>query len=94
MAESSAVSAHVIYDALVEYAGAPDNEFWRQTFVDWFTGTDGTEFRFQGALGFGGKLRRQDGRLFVDCYPEDVTNVRRKMIARTNDALAALYGAV
>lgn len=34
MAESSAVSAHVIYDALVEYAGAPDNEFWRQTFVD------------------------------------------------------------
>ncbi|WP_432263302.1 hypothetical protein [Cupriavidus sp. TMH.W2] len=46
------------------------------------------EWRFAGALGFGGKLRFP--RLTVDCYPEDLTPERQAMIDRANVQLAGL----
>lgn len=50
----------------------------------------GHEFRFQGALGFGGKFYN-DGRVWrVGCYGEDRTPERLAMIARANVSLAAL----
>jgi hypothetical protein len=48
------------------------------------------EYRFMGALGFGGKLRMQGERLSVDCYPEDETPERQAMIERANRRLAEL----
>lgn len=51
------------------------------------------EWRFQGALGFGGKLRRDrygEMPLRVDCYREHETPERLRMIEETNAALAVL----
>ena len=48
------------------------------------------EFRFGGALGFGGKFYNDGGRWRVGCYPEDSTLKREAMIARANERLAAL----
>lgn len=51
------------------------------------------EYRFQGALGFGGKLwRDHHGRLAVDCYREDETPERLAVIEQTNAVLAAIVG--
>ena len=50
----------------------------------------GQEFRFQGKLGFGGKVWHQGGRLFVTCYPEDITPERSLIMSRANDALEKL----
>jgi hypothetical protein len=54
------------------------------------------EFRFQGALGFGGKFRNNGNNSntpYVDCYPEDETPARREMIAKANARLSALFNA-
>ena len=52
------------------------------------------EYRFMGALGFGGKFRN-NGNLnntpYVDCYPENETPERLSMIDRANERLAALF---
>jgi hypothetical protein len=45
-----------------------------------------------GSLGFGGKFRRGDhGSLYVDCYSEDETPVRKEMIQKANDLLDPLW---
>ena len=54
------------------------------------------EYRFIGALGFGGKFRNNGNHAntpHVDCYPEDLTAERREMIDRANRRLAELFGA-
>lgn len=53
------------------------------------------EYRFMGALGFGGKVWHQryadmGHRIYVTCYSEDRTSERLKMIERTNLRLAEL----
>lgn len=52
------------------------------------------EFRFMGALGFGGKLRN-NGNMgntpHVDLYPEDMTHERFKMVNRANGKIAKLF---
>lgn len=48
------------------------------------------EYRFQGSLGFGGKLYREGDRMWVSCYREDETPDRFTVIERTNAALSAL----
>lgn len=64
----------------------------------------GVEFRFIGALGFGGKFHLHgrhfllgrdphlttDYRCYVSCYPEDATPERQEMIERANERLSAL----
>ena len=52
------------------------------------------EFRFMGALGFGGKFRNNGNRNdtpYVDCYPEHETAERLAMIERANVRLAELF---
>lgn len=50
------------------------------------------EYRFCGKLGFGGKLRLRDGEApRVDCYQEDETPLRYRMMVRANKKLAALF---
>jgi hypothetical protein len=53
------------------------------------------EYRFMGALGFGGKFRNngnQNNTPHVDCYQEDETPERLKMIDAANVRLAELFG--
>jgi hypothetical protein len=46
------------------------------------------EWRFQGALGFGGKLKWQKGRgFYVTCYQEDENDERRAMMDAANERL-------
>ena len=49
-----------------------------------------SEWRFQGDLGFGGKIYNKYDGLRVSCYPEDMTPERKAMIERANERLAEL----
>lgn len=52
------------------------------------------EYRFMGALGFGGKFRNNgnnDDTPYVDFYPEDATPDRRQRAERANQRLAELF---
>lgn len=84
--------ATAVYDILMRECGA--TEFWRADFTYHQSGEFCREYRFQGALGFGGKFRRrhegEQERWYVDCYSEDETPARRAMIDRANAALATL----
>jgi hypothetical protein len=77
----------IIFDILVKEAGA--NESSREEFLHWFA-TEGSEFRFGGSLGFGGKFWRFSHRLFVNCYKEDLTSERQKVIDQVNKQLNEL----
>ena len=74
---------NAVWDVLIELAGA--TEYWRENFVHSATqnSTD-LEYRFQGTLGFGGKVRTDGFRWWVDCYPEDETPERLAVIAAVN----------
>lgn len=88
-----------IYEILMDTCGAPERhceEFIRM----WPCG----EFRFQGDLGFGGKIKSRSGiytqdgwlwsdHIFVSCYPEDMTNARREMIKAANELLEQMRDA-
>lgn len=51
------------------------------------------EYRFQGLLGFGGKIRIRYDKWYVDNYSEDRTSLRDVIIKVTNKRLARLYKA-
>lgn len=53
---------------------------------------DCIEFRFVGSLGFGGKVwsTSRDRPAYVNCYSEDETPERLKVIEQANARLAAL----
>lgn len=73
---------------LIEHAGLTDSEPMRDNFICCAVGeTRLQEYRFQGSLGFGGKVRYMDGHWSVYCYPEDHNSVRDQIITRTNEAL-------
>ncbi|ACL61706.1 hypothetical protein [Methylobacterium nodulans] len=83
--------ADAIYTALVEEAGAPDDVYDREMFVRSAAGVLPLEWRFQGRLGFGGKLYFDGERPpRVDCYPQDRNEEREAIIARTNERLTIL----
>lgn len=83
--------ANAVFDILVTYAGA--NESIREDFVYHQSTSVCDEYRFQGALGFGGKFRRSWGRSgerwYVDQYPEDETPESVRKIDDTNLMLAS-----
>jgi hypothetical protein len=58
------------------------------------SGASGGEYRFQGSLGFGGKLYVEDhgDRWRVSCYREDETSERREAIRKANKRLRELQG--
>jgi hypothetical protein len=86
----TAEQANAVYDILVEHCGAVEQE--RERFTERQTYERCSEYRFQGALGFGGKFRRNGwgDRWCVDAYEGDLTAERRTMIDRANAALNAL----
>lgn len=77
-----------VYDVLVEECGALDDDQERHSFkLLW---PECVEFRFQGRLGFGGKVWHNRRRVYVTCYPEDQIPERLAMIERANERLAAV----
>ncbi len=80
--------ASKVYDLLVSIGGA--NELDRNSFIYHHSESkEGcSEWRFSGKLGFGGKYRSIYNT--VDCYREDETPERLKIIAELNDALAKI----
>ena len=74
-----------IFDVLVAYAGAhPD---LRNDFL--FHWPDCVEFRFQGYLGFGGKIYYQHRplKIWVSCYSEDLNDDTRAILDNVNERL-------
>lgn len=82
------IKANAVYDLLVRIGGANENE--RASFIHHHCvskyGCD--EWRFGGKLGFGGKYRSIKNR--VDCYLEDETPERKKIITELNEVLSKL----
>lgn len=87
-----------VYDILVVRCGAPSDEQARAQFVAAMG--DGSipppEYRFSGALGFGGKLHigsfnKEGYPVWVSCYKEDETPERLHLIQLANFAFAELY---
>jgi hypothetical protein len=81
-----------IYDILVAQAGAfadeSDRYQFEQAYLDRESGF-GLEFRFQGSLGFGGKIRYTASTgWYIDCYREDESPQRNRVIASVNAALS------
>lgn len=80
--------ANQVYDILVKFCGA--GEYMRDSFVAMETTELIYEWRFGGDLGFGGKFWNCNGRLYVNCYPEDLNPERQKMIDEANEQLSKL----
>ena len=81
--------ANKIFDVLVETCNA--SETLRQPFVVNQTTEVINEWRFGGALGFGGKFWRKPDRIHVNQYAENETPKTRKMIEAANERLAELF---
>lgn len=79
-----------VWAILVEECGA--SEEMRDEFLHHAQRQDRLEFRFQGALGFGGKVYLPEAR--VSCYREDETPARLAMIAAANERLAEVVADV
>lgn len=87
--------ANKVWDVLCLHAGANNDDISRDGFIYYaIRNTQISEYRFQGALGFGGKVRKleghRDGRWHVYYYPEDRNEEREEISRRTNEALAAI----
>lgn len=74
---------HRVWSVLVEHAGA------KESMRDEFLAAHVNEFRFQGTLGFGGKVYGKHV-LHIDCYTEDYTSERLAIIERANNILACV----
>ena len=94
-------TANKIYDILVEECQASNNPAPREQFVFAQSHdnhltlcesccTHCIEYRFGGALGFGGKFWHNDNRWYVSAYREDTTPKVKKMIEKANVRLAEL----
>lgn len=79
-----------VYDILAQHAGAHEN--YRDFFVEASLKEECplVEWRFCGTLGFGGKVWRNNGKMYVSCYSEDSTPEREATIAKVNTLLNAI----
>ncbi len=78
--------ANKVWDILIEVGGAIKDEHWRDMFVRYAT-DDLVEFSFQGYLGFGGKIYGGVRGVFVDCYHDEHTPERDRIITEINEKL-------
>src|SRR5580692_5488051 len=77
--------ANRIYEILVNECGAYEGH--RSYFCS-FIIDGGTEYRFRGYLGFGGKLYVESRNVRISCYPEDRSAFRDTLI---NNAMLKLH---
>jgi len=66
-----------IWHLLVDRAGANPKEYAKSQFMQSFP--ECKEFRFQGRFGFGGKIWWNNGKVYVNYYPEDQNEMRDKL---------------
>ena len=89
------ITLSTIYDILIRCCGASENEEDRLEFVNHAMAHDPShtlEFRFQGSLGFGGKIWIYNSEVpYVNFYPEDSTPSRERAVLGANDELAELF---
>lgn len=85
--------ANRIWWVLVEECGCRDSMWEHYSFICCLS-EEGRgfshEYRFQGALGFGGKFYNNCGRWWVGCYRENRTPERDEMISRANTRIVGL----
>ncbi len=86
-------TAAKIFDILVQECGAVRDSLCHgfepfRTYVE--KELDRHEYRFGGALGFGGKFYNSGFEWRVSCYSENLTPQRRAMIEQANLRLEAL----
>lgn len=81
--------ANSIIDILVEHCGVNANR--RKTIIDDLMWGNLTEYRFQGNLGFGGKLNYNNSKIYVSYYPEDKTPEKELMVEIANNKLSEIY---
>ncbi len=82
------IQATKIYTILVDRFCATERN--RSSFISYMTLDDvwgGHEWRFGGALGFGGKLYSNAGRVYVSYYPEDMTEELDSIVSEVNEAI-------
>lgn len=84
-------AANEIWDLLVEMGGASRHPDSRRDFVYLQTTEVISEYRFQGLFGFGGKFWRNNGRWYVNHYPEDDSPSRNRTRDQINGQLEELY---
>lgn len=87
--KSAAVPANEVFDMLVSHAGAIERH------RGYFVGAWGNvEVSFEGDLGKGGKFWingdrfNNNGKPYINCYPEDLTPERKEIIEKVNGLLA------
>ena len=88
-----------IYNILVEHAGMYDCDSNKEPFlyhqnekVSKYNRDGGCrEYRFQGALGFGGKFYNCNNRFYVTAYNEDIGDKQQKIIDTVNALLIPIY---
>lgn len=87
--------ANAIYEILVEECGAPvAGVTGQEYFVAWLTREPSgrlSEYRFQGMIGFGGKIYFSANQFYVSCYQEEETPYVNMQIAAANARLQALH---
>ena len=86
--ELSPEMANRVYDILVMTCGASENN--RKSFVETQTTEICSEWRFCGFLGYGGKFWNANGKLYVNCYRENMTPERECIIGIANSKLRQL----
>lgn len=90
------VTAERLWEIIVKYCGVNPNWGMKDNFIYMVNAAlqnkAQLEYRFQGALGFGGKLFIRLGRqpLMVTCYLEDENKERKGMIKKANRELSKL----
>lgn len=87
------MTAEHLYGILADTVGGPlmVNDFMHRVGEALQSG-EHLEYRFQGHLGFGGKLWLNKGKApYVTCYPEDETAGRKQLIALANEDLATMW---
>lgn len=83
-----AIGMAALYQLLIEHAGAPASGIASFITAQLQGEQPCPEYRFQGKLGFGGKLYYDRARGFTaTCYSEDLTDERKGILAATNRAL-------
>lgn len=81
--------AKLVWFTLVDVCGADRDQDAQDDFVRLSRDPNLGEYRFQGTLGFGGKVYMENPPR-VSCYREDETPERRKVVERANAMLVAL----
>jgi len=81
--------AEYIFDLLVKHAGAFEEDRTSFLYAQIDRENPCKEFRFCGALGFGGKFWNNNDKLYINCYGEDETPKRNRIIKKVNKLLEA-----